>query len=69
MKKIAAFLLSVLLVFGTAAAAFADGGGMTLSVGQAAAAPGQTVSVPVYAAENPGFCYLKLNFTYDAEAL
>ena len=43
--------------------------GTTISVSSAQAAPGETVSLAVTLADNPGFCYLKLTYAYDREKL
>ena len=68
MKKILSVVLASLLLFGVVSVcAGADGAQITAQ--SVSATPGQTVTVPVAIAGNPGFCYLKLGFSYDAAAL
>ena len=68
MKKTISVLLSALLVFCFVTAAGATGD-VQIAVSAATAAPGETVTLPVTIGNNRGFMYLKLDFTYDADAL
>ena len=43
--------------------------GAKLTVATAEAEPGDVVTLAVDMTDNPGFCYLKLNYTYDREKL
>ena len=63
LAPIAAFAL--LLLYTLNVSAF----GAAFTVTTVEAAPGETVTVPVAVSNNPGFCYLKLRFSFDAEKL
>ena len=68
MKKIVSLLLTALLLCGVLIPVSAAPQAQ-LKVSSAEARPGDTVSVKVIIENNPGFCYLKVNYSYDANAL
>ncbi|MBR3448222.1 MAG: hypothetical protein IKH27_10495, partial [Oscillospiraceae bacterium] len=69
MKKLLSCLTAGLLaVQGLSMGAFAGERGR-ITVGSCAAAPGDTVSLPVEITENPGITALSLDLTYDASML
>ena len=67
MKKLLAILLTLCLCLFEALPAFAAAPALTAS--SVNAAPGEPFDLPLKIENNPGFCYLKITFTYDADLL
>ena len=68
MKKMISALLCALLVFGFAFSAFAVPSAQ-LSLDDIQANPGDTVTVALRLKVKLAFCYLKVNYSYDADGL
>ena len=68
MKKILSLILCVLLITGVTAAAGSPAA-LEMRIQETVSKPGETVEIPLALTQNPGFCYLKVNFTYDPAKL
>ena len=68
MKNRCLILLTVLALLASfPMTVLAAGAGLTVS--SVEAMPGETVTLSVIMTGNPGFCYLKVNYTFDADKL